>query len=448
MVTLETIVALCKRCGFVYPSSEIYGGLNGVYDFGPLGTLMKEHIRRFWKITLIQTHKSIVFFEGSLLAPPAVWEASGHLKNFHDPMVDCLNCKKRFRADELDLTKPCPSCGKMEWTQARQFNLMFKTNIGAMEDATAVAYLRPETAQSIFINFKNILSSYRVKVPFGIAQIGKSFRNEITPKQFIFRTREFEQMELEWFCKPEQSATDFDFWLNQRKEFYNKIGLSSKQAPPEQVSPEQVSPERLRFRTHDKDELAHYSSSCIDIEFNFPFGWKELEGIANRGCYDLSQHIKFSKKELGVYDDETKQTYVPHVVECSVGSDRLMLALLCNAYHEENIEGDKRVVLKLHPAISPISAAFLPLSKKLSEPFLPIYKKLREKGISVQFDETGSIGKRYRRQDEIGTPLCFTYDFDSAENNTVTVRHRDSMEQKRILIDDIATIIEDTVAIK
>jgi glycyl-tRNA synthetase len=431
-VSLETIVALCKRRGFIYPSSEIYGGLNGVYDFGPLGALMKEHVRRFWKLTLIHTHREIIFFEGSLLAPPAVWHASGHLENFNDPMVDCLACKKRFRADELDLKKACPSCGILQWTQVRQFNLMFKTDVGATQDGASVAYLRPETAQSIFVNFKNVMSSYRTKIPFGIAQIGRSFRNEITPKQFLFRTREFEQMELEWFCRPEHSADDFVYWLNQRKEFYKKIGLSS---------------ERTRFRAHEQDELAHYSKACTDVEFYFPFGWKELEGIAHRGAYDLSQHTTHSKKDLSVYDDETKESYVPHVVESSVGSDRLMLALLCDAYCEEVVDEDTRVVLKLHPAVAPITAAFLPLTKKLSDPLRAVYQRLRDKGYSVQFDETGSIGKRYRRQDEIGTPLCFTYDFDSEQDHSVTVRHRDTMEQSRVAIDDIEHIVCDAITL-
>lgn len=422
MVTLETIIALCKRCGFVYPSAEIYGGLNGVYDFGPLGAAMKANIRQFWQQSLQATNKEILFFEGSLLGPTSVWLASGHIENFHDPMVDCLNCKKRFRADEINLEKACPSCGKKQWTTTRQFNLMFKTALGALEDASSVAYLRPETAQSIFINFKNIISSYRVKIPFGIAQIGKAFRNEITPKQFLFRTREFEQMELEWFCKPDQAAKDFTYWLAQRKQFYHAIGLTDA---------------NIRFRAHEKRELAHYSASCTDVEYNFPFGWKELEGIANRGNFDLNQHAQHSKKDLSIHDEETKQSYIPHVVECSVGTDRLMLALLCDAYHEEEVEGEKRVVLKLHPAIAPITAAFLPLSKQLAESMYTIFAPLKQKGYRIQFDETGSIGKRYRRQDEIGTPWCFTYDFDSATSHTVTVRERDSMKQERIAIENI-----------
>jgi glycyl-tRNA synthetase len=391
---------------------------------------MKTNIRKLWQKTLLATDKEILFFEGSLLGPTPVWLASGHIENFHDPMVDCLNCKKRFRADDLDLEKACPSCGVKKWTSTRQFNLMFKTALGALEDASTVAYLRPETAQSIFINFKNIMSSYRVKVPFGIAQIGKSFRNEITPKQFLFRTREFEQMELEWFCKPEQAAPDFEYWLEQRKKFYHTIGLAES---------------NIRFRAHEKTELAHYSAACTDVEYNFPFGWKELEGIANRGNYDLTQHANHAKKDLSVHDEETKSSYTPHVVECSVGSDRLMLALLCDAYHEDEIEGEKRVVLKLHAAIAPITAAFLPLSKQLVEPMHKIFMQLKHLGFTIQFDETGSIGKRYRRQDEIGTPLCFTYDFDSATDNMVTVRYRDSMKQERIAIDQIETTIRATL---
>lgn len=426
MVTLETIVSLCKRCGFVYPAAELYGGLNGVYDFGPLGTQMKANIRQFWQHQLLATDKEIVFFEGSLLGPEAVWRASGHIENFHDPLVDCLNCNKRFRADDIDLNKACPSCGVKKWTDARQFNLMFKTTMGAMQETGSQAYLRPETAQAIFINFKNIMSSNRVKIPFGVAQIGTSFRNEITPKQFLLRTREFEQMEMEWFCTPAQAAGDFEYWLAQRKKFYQLLGLRN---------------ENIRFRAHDKDELAHYSAACTDVEYQFPFGWKELEGIANRGNFDLTQHATHAKKDLSIHDEATKQAYTPHVVECSVGTGRLMLALLCDAYHEEEVEGEKRIVLKLHPAIAPITAAILPLSKQLSDTAHTLYQPLKKKGFNVIFDETGSIGKRYRRQDEVGTPLCFTYDFESATDHKVTVRHRDSMQQERIAIDQIETYI-------
>lgn len=430
MVTLDKITALCKRRAFVYPSSDIYGGLNGVYDFGPLGCAMKENIRTVWKRSVQQQERGeVICMEGALLGKTEVWQASGHIAGFHDPLVDCTACKRRFRADELDLNGACPVCGtRNAWTDVRQFNLMFKTTVGAVEDPTAIAYLRPETAQSIFVNFKNVLSSYRIKIPFGIAQIGKSFRNEITPKQFLFRTREFEQMELEWFCQADHAATDFEFWLDQRKKFYILLGFG---------------PENIRFRAHEKDELAHYAAACTDVEFNFPFGWKELEGIANRGNYDLSQHIRESKKDLAVFNEETRQSFVPHVIECSVGTDRLMLALLCQAYHEEMVEGEEqRIVLRLPARVAPVTAAFMPLVKKISEPIHAVYKDIWHRGYRVQFDETGSIGKRYRRQDEIGTPLCFTYDFESEKDTMVTVRYRDSMRQERVSINAIEDLIK------
>lgn len=420
--SLETIVSLCKRRGFVYQSSDIYGGLNGVYDFGHLGTLMKRNVRQSWTSSLLKATEDILFFEGSILGPRSVWEASGHIENFHDPMVDCLNCKHRYRADDIDLNKACPNCGQQKWTDVRQFNLMFQTQLGATADKASEAYLRPETAQAIFINFKNIISTNRVKIPFGVAQIGKAFRNEITPKQFLFRTREFEQMELEWFCKPQDSDKDFEFWLDQRKKFYESLGIN---------------PDKIRFRAHAKDELSHYSKNTTDVEYEFPFGWKELEGIAHRGDFDLSQHSKHSSKDLAVYDEETKTSYIPHVVECSVGVDRLFLTLLFDAYEEDEVEGETRVVLKLNPKIAPIKAAFFPLSKKLNEPMEKIYCNIRAKGYEVQFDDSGSIGKRYRRQDEIGTPVCFTYDFESENDNSVTVRDRNTTKQERISIDKI-----------
>ena len=427
--SLDTIVSLCKRRGFVYPSAEIYGGINGVYDFGPLGSLTKQHIRAFWVKHMKKESDNIVFLEGPILGPTPMWQASGHLENFHDPMVDCLNCNKRLRSDELDLEKPCPHCGVKKWTESRQFNLMFKTQMGAMAEQGSDAYLRPETAQAIFVNFKNVHSTSRVKIPFGIAQIGKAFRNEITPKQFLFRTREFEQMEIEWFCKAENSKKFFEFWLEARHRFYQNIGLNA---------------DNIRFDAHKPEDLSHYSQATTDVEYNFPFGWKELEGIADRGNFDLSQHTKFSGKDLAVFDDETKESYIPNVVECSVGVDRLFLALLCDAYNEEEIDGETRVVLKLNPAIAPISAAIIPLSKKLSEPARKIYDSLKFK-FSVQYDESGSIGKRYRRQDEIGTPLCFTYDFDSENDNMVTVRERDTTNQTRINIDAIEDYIRKTL---
>lgn len=426
-VTLEKIVALCKRRGFVFPSAEIYGGLNGVYDFGPLGAQLKRKIREKWLNSIRQHKEEILLLEGSILGPQSVWNASGHLANFSDPMVDCLNCKKRFRADEIDLEKNCPSCGIKKWTEVRQFQLMFETNLGAMSDAAAKAYLRPETAQSIFINFKNVLSSNRVKIPFGIAQIGKAFRNEITPKQFLFRMREFEQMELEFFCHPNESDKYFETWLSYRTDFYNSIGLNKS---------------KIRLRPHRQDELAHYSKCCTDVEYEFPFGWKELEGIAHRAGFDLGQHSKHSGKDLAVFNEETKETYTPHVVECSVGTDRLLLTLLFDSYHEEEIEGETRVVLKLHPSIAPISAALLPLTKKLAEHALPIYESLKKAGFDVQYDDSGSIGKRYRRQDEIGTPVCYTFDYDSIEDKKVTARNRDTLIQERISIDQLESHIK------
>lgn len=429
-VTLEKINALCKRRGFVYQSASIYGGLNGVYDFGHLGSLMKQNIRSQWTKSVQSSFENVLFFEGSILGSSSVWEASGHVENFSDPMVDCLNCKHRFRADEIDLKKACVNCGQTKWSEVRQFNLMFKTQMGALEDKTSIAYLRPETAQAIFINFKNVLSTYRVKIPFGIAQIGKAFRNEITPKQFLFRTREFEQMEIEWFCKEENALKDFDLWLNARKKFYMSLGLN---------------PEKVRFREHDSNELAHYSKRCTDVEYEFPFGFKEVEGIAYRGNYDLTQHSKHSGKDLAVFDEETKQSYLPHVIECSVGVDRLFLTLLFDAYHEDIVEGEERIVLKLSPKIAPIKAAFFPLVKKLNDPMHKIFTDIRSKGYNVEYDETGSIGKRYRRQDEIGTPLCFTYDFDSENDQCVTVRDRDTTKQERIKIDSITKYLEDYI---
>jgi glycyl-tRNA synthetase len=427
-VTLEKIVSLCKRRGFVYQSAEIYSGLNGVYDFGPLGAQLKQNIKNTWLKNVTSQNEEVLLIDGAILGAEPVWVASGHVSNFSDPMVDCLNCKKRFRADETDLEKACPSCGQKKWTAARQFNLMFQTNVGAMQDDSSIAYLRPETAQTIFVNFKNVISTNRVKIPFGIAQIGKAFRNEITPKQFLFRVREFEQMELEFFCKPESSDKYFDVWIKNRMQFYKELGLDM---------------EKVRLRKHETDELAHYSKCCTDVEYQFPFGWKELEGIAHRSDFDLSQHSKNSGKELAVFDDETKKSYTPHVVESSVGVDRLFLTLIFDAYNEEEIEGETRTVLKFAPNMAPITAAIMPLTKKLSEQTRNIYTKLKKQGYKIQFDETGSIGKRYRRQDEIGTPACFTFDFDSLEDQKVTVRDRDTLKQERIAIDKIGDYLNE-----
>ena len=428
-VTLEKIVSLCKRRGFVYQTAEIYSGLNGVYDFGPLGSQLKINIKNQWLKDLNSQPEEILVIDGSILGPYAEWKASGHVDGFADPMVDCQNCKKRFRADDPDinLEKACPSCGIKSWTDVRQFKLMFETQLGAVADKSSTAFLRPETAQSIFINFKNVISSNRVKIPFGIAQIGKAFRNEITPKQFLFRLREFEQMELEFFCREENTREYFDKWRERRRNFFLDLGIN---------------PEKLRFREHEKDELAHYSKYCTDIEYNFPFGWKELEGIAYRTNYDLTQHIKHSGKDLSIFDPKTNESFVPHVIECSVGVDRTFLTILFDAYTEDEVEGEKRVYLKFNPKVAPVKAAILPLVKKLSEPATKIYQELKKEGFVVKFDESGSIGKRYRRQDEIGTPACFTFDFDSLEDQKVTVRDRDTLKQERIAIDQIKNYLE------
>jgi len=344
-------------------------------------------------------------------------------------MVDCMQCKKRYRADEIDLNRPCPHCGVKAWTDVRQFNMMFQTHAGATTDSGSIAYLRPETAQAIFVSFKNIMSSNRVKIPFGVAQIGKAFRNEITPKQFLFRMREFEQMEIEWFCTADQSQAFFEQWVALRQLFYQSIGIA---------------PANIRLHPHSPGELAHYSKQCTDIEYQFPFGWKEVEGIADRGAFDLTEHSRHSGKDLAVFDEATKTSFTPHVIECSVGVDRLFITLLFDAYQEDELGGETRVVLKLHPRIAPIKAAFLPLTKKISEPLLAVYQEIKKTGLfMVEFDDSGSIGKRYRRQDEIGTPVCFTYDFDSQHDNCVTVRDRDTAEQKRIPIGQISTYIHD-----
>ena len=433
-VTLEKIVALCKRKGFVFQTAEIYGGVNGVYDFGHLGSLMRENIKQAWKKSIINSLGEIYHLDGSLLGPHRMWEASGHIDNFHDPMVDCKNCKKRFRTDDdnIDLEKNCPSCGVKDWTEVRDFNLMFKTELGALGGSDSFAYLRPETAQTIFINFKNVMTTNRAKIPFGIAQIGKSFRNEITPKQFLFRLREFEQMEIEWFCSQETAMESFEFWIKKRHEFYQAIGINM---------------DKIRFHKHGKEDLSHYSVCCTDIEYEFPFGgFKELEGIAHRGTFDLSQHIKYSGKDLAVFDQETKTSSTPVVIESSVGLDRLFLTLLFDAYCEDEMDGETRVVLKLSPSIAPIKAAILPLVKKLEEPANELFQEIKQIIPNIQFDLSGSIGKRYRRQDEIGTPFCITYDFDSLEDKKVTVRHRDSGKQERIEISNIITYLQKELA--
>lgn len=426
-VSLDILTALCKRRGFIFQSAEIYGGLNGFYDFGHLGVLLKNNLRQAWIRSLDNEKGEVILMEGSVVGPEAMWIASGHVENFHDPMVDCMECKHRFRADQINLNKACPNCGKKNWTEVRNFNMMLKTTIGASEATGSVGYLRPETAQAIFVNFKNVLSTARVKIPFGIAQIGKAFRNEITPRQFLFRMREFEQMEIEWFCKAEDAQEMFDFWRKKRLKFYYDLGITE---------------DKLRLRSHEKDELSHYSSGTDDVEYNFPFGWKELEGIAHRKNFDLTQHSKHSGKDLSVFDEATKTSYVPDVVECSVGSDRLLLTLLFDSYREDTVEGETRNYFAFAPHVAPIKAGFFPLSKQLEEPMHNIYQQVRAVIPHVQFDLSGSIGKRYRRQDEIGTPFCFTYDFESEATQTVTVRERDTTKQHRIAIDQIIPFLQ------
>ena len=427
--TLENIISLCKRKGFVFPAAEIYGGINGIYDFGHLGYLMKENIKTAWKKSIQTMHGDIFFLDGSLIGPKAMWTASGHIENFHDPMIDCMNCKKRFRTDDdqIDINKSCPSCGIKAWTSIRDFNLMFQTQLGAVQDDNSTAYLRPETAQTIFVQFKNILSTNRTKLPFGIAQIGKSFRNEITPKQFLFRMREFEQMEMEWFCKDVDSMNFFDIWVQKRKDFYASIGINM---------------DKIRLYQHPKEKLSHYSKCTIDIEYEFPFGFKELEGIAHRGTFDLSQHTKHSGKDLAVFDQETDTSEIPTIVESSVGVDRLFLTILFDAYSQDIMDGETRTVLKLHPTIAPIKAAVLPLTKKLTEQAMPLFQTLKQKFTHIDFDDGASIGKRYRRQDEIGTPVCFTFDFDSLEDHKVTARDRNTGSQQRIPIDTAVSYLE------
>lgn len=454
-VTMDKIVALAKNRGFVFPGSEIYGGLANTWDYGPLGVELKNNIKRMWWKRFIQQSPYNVGIDSAILMNPEVWVASGHVSSFSDPLMDCKECKSRFRADQLieDYIKekelnisiegwtneqlmefikehkvPCPKCGAHNFTDIRKFNLMFKTYQGVTEDSKSEVYLRPETAQGIFVNFKNVQRTTRKKIPFGIGQIGKSFRNEITPGNFIFRTREFEQMELEFFCKPGEDMEWFSYWRKYCMDWLLEFGLKE---------------ENLRFRDHKKEELSHYSTATTDIEYNFPFGWGELWGIANRTDFDLRQHMEHSGVDLSYMDPVTGEKYIPYCIEPSVGVDRLMLAFLIDAYEEEELEdGETRVVLRLHPALAPIKAAVLPLSKKLSENAYKLYDQLRNKFV-VDYDETGSIGKRYRRQDEIGTPFCITYDFDSENDHCVTIRDRDTMQQVRIKIEEVEKYLEE-----
>jgi glycyl-tRNA synthetase len=425
---LDQIVNLCKRRGFVYPSAEIYGGFRSTYDYGPLGSLLLRNVKDAWVRAMVQQRDDVVLIDAAILGPPQIWEASGHLANFTDPLVDCTNCKNRFREDKLDDPDTCPSCGKTgTFTEARAFNLMFKTQAGPVEGSGADAYLRPETAQGMFVNFANVLQTTRKKPPFGIAQVGKSFRNEITPQNWIFRTREFEQMELEFFVPPAEGQQWYEYWCTERLDWYVRHGIPA---------------ELLRIRAHDADELSHYSTGTSDVEFMFPWGWDELEGIAQRTDYDLKQHAEHSGERLDYFDQQSNERYVPYVIEPAAGATRTMAAFLLAAYDEEEVgEGDKsdvRTVLRLHPRLAPYKVAVLPLSKK--DTITPLAQEVRQLvggRYMVDYDETQSIGKRYRRQDEIGTPLCVTVDFDSLDDRAVTIRDRDSMEQVRVSIDEL-----------
>ena len=448
--TMEKIVALCKSRGFVYPGSEIYGGLSNSWDYGPLGVEFKNNVKRAWWKKFVQESPTNVGLDAAILMNPEVWVASGHVGGFSDPLMDCRDCKTRHRADKLiedftgepadgwsnqqmmDFIKEhdikCPNCGSSNFTDIRQFNLMFKTFQGVTEDAKNELYLRPETAQGIFVNFNNIQRTTRKKVPFGVCQVGKSFRNEITPGNFIFRIREFEQMECEFFCKPGTDLEWFEYWRGFCRDWLLSLGMTE---------------ENMRLRDHAKEELSFYSKATTDIEYLFPFGWGELWGIADRTDYDLKQHQEHSGKSLEYFDQEANERYIPYVVEPSLGADRVTLAFLCDAYDEEVVDAEKkdtRVVMHLHPALAPFKAAVLPLSKKLNDKAQEVYNRLT-KHFMVDYDDAGSIGKRYRRQDEIGTPYCITYDYDSETDGCVTVRDRDSMEQERVKIDDLVHYI-------
>jgi glycyl-tRNA synthetase len=425
---LDQIVNLCKRRGFVFPSAEIYGGFRSTYDYGPLGVLMLRNVKEAWWRSMVQLRHDVVGIDAAILGPPQVFEASGHLANFSDPLVDCTNCKNRFRLDKLDDPNTCPSCGKSgTFTEARQFNLMFKTQAGPVEDSAATAYLRPETAQGMFTNFANVLGTTRKKPPFGIAQIGKSFRNEITPQNWIFRTREFEQMEMEYFVPPADSKKWYDYWCEQRMNWYLELGIPA---------------EMIRLRPHDADELSHYSSGTSDVEFTFPWGWDELEGIAQRTDYDLKQHAAHSGEKLDFFDQTTNERYQPFVIEPAAGATRTMAAFLLAAYDEVEVKGEVRTILRLHPRLAPYKVAVLPLSKKenLSAKAEEVYGMLASHYM-CDYDETQSIGKRYARQDEVGTPLCVTVDFESLEDSAVTIRDRDTMEQIRVPIDSLVETV-------
>ncbi len=457
MVEMEKIVNLCKSRGYIYPGSEIYGGLANSWDYGPLGVELKNNIKKLWMKKFVQENRYNVGLDCAILMNPETWVATGHVGGFSDPLIDCKECKTRHRADKLieewatengkdliadgwtdeqlvnfikDNNIVCPNCGKLNFTEIRKFNLMFKTFQGVTEDSKAEVYLRPETCQGIFVNFKNVLRTTRKKMPMGIGQIGKAFRNEITPGNFVFRTREFEQMELEFFCKPGTDLEWFSYWKEYCKNWLLSLGMKE---------------ENIRLREHSKEELVFYSKATTDIEFAFPFGWGELWGIADRTDYDLSRHIEHSKQDLSYLDPDTNEKYIPYVIEPSLGCDRVALAFLCNSYEEQEIaEGDVRTVLHLHPALAPFKVAILPLSKKLSDKANDIYENLSKK-FMCDYDEAGSIGKRYRREDEIGTPYCITVDFDTEKDGCVTVRDRDTMKQERVKIEDIEKYLEEKI---
>jgi glycyl-tRNA synthetase len=426
----DKVVNLCKRRGFVFPSAEIYGGFRSTYDYGPVGVLLLRNVKDAWWRSMVQLRHDIVGLDAAILSPPAVWEASGHLKNFADPLVDCRECRERFRLDKLDDPNVCPHCkAESSFTEARQFNLMFRTYAGPVEGAGAEVYLRPETAQGMFLNFRNVLETARRRPPFGIAQVGKAFRNEITTGNFVFRTREFEQMEMEYFVPPAESANWYEYWCAERLRWYVDHGIPA---------------DELRLRAHAEDELSHYSSATSDVEFLFPWGWDELEGIANRGDFDLTQHADHSGEKLDYFDQATGERYVPHVVEPAAGATRTAMAFLLAAYDEEEVaregqgKGEVRTVLRLHPRIAPYKVAVLPLSKKaeLQAPALEVLGLLQPH-LMCDYDETQAIGRRYRRQDELGTPFCVTVDFDTLDDRAVTVRDRDSMAQDRVPIDEL-----------
>ncbi|MBN1647260.1 MAG: glycine--tRNA ligase [Spirochaetales bacterium] len=432
-VTMDKLVSLCKRRGFVYQSSEIYGGLSSAWDYGPLGVELKNNIARFWWKEMTQLHDNIVGIDAAILMHPRVWVASGHVENFSDPLVDCRQCKTRYRADHIDLNAPCPACGsKGTFTEPRQFNLMFQTHLGPVQDEASVVYLRPETAQGIYVNYKNVLQTARQKIPFGIAQIGKAFRNEVTTKNFIFRTCEFEQMEMQFFVEPGQDEKWFEYWKEQRIKYYGKLGIRTN---------------KLRFHQHGPNELAHYAKDAYDIEFEFPMGWQELEGVHNRSDYDLGRHQEFSGKDLTYLDDQENKRYTPFIIETSAGLTRSVLMVLSDAYEEQQLDdGDVRTVLHFHPELAPITVAVLPLVKKdgIDQLAKDIELALRD-DFATFYDQSGAIGRRYRRQDEAGTPYCITIDYETKDDNTVTLRYRDSMEQIRVKVDELSATIRKAI---